>query len=92
VETSHDDTHDAAEVGGQYPAERVDRPETGSRTTLALISDARRALTEAATLSDIRKVIEAASVAADAGRCAAKLATIPAGRGRWLGRARGETP
>ena len=74
METSHDDTHDAAEVGGQYHAERVDHPDSGGRTTLALISDARRALAEAATLPDIRRVMEAASVAADAGRRAAKLA------------------
>jgi hypothetical protein len=42
--------------------------------TLALISEARRALTEARTLPDIRRVMEAAQVAADAGRRAAKLA------------------
>jgi hypothetical protein len=46
----------------------------GTRTTLALISDARHALAEAVTLPDIRKVMEAAAVAADAGRRAAKLA------------------
>jgi hypothetical protein len=41
---------------------------------LPLISDARHALAEAVTLPDIRKVMEAAAVAADAGRRAAKLA------------------
>jgi hypothetical protein len=74
VEIPHDDTHDADDVGAQHPAHQADHPELGDRTTLALISDARRALAEAATLPDIRKVMEAASVAADAGRRAAKLA------------------
>jgi hypothetical protein len=46
----------------------------GGPTTLALISDARPALAAALTLPDIRKVMEAASVAANAGRRAAKLA------------------
>lgn len=42
--------------------------------TLALISDARRALAEAQTLPDIRRVMEAAKVATDAMRRQAKLA------------------
>ncbi len=51
----------------------VDR-EAGGRSTLALISEAWHALAEARTLPDIHKVMAAASVAADAGRWAAKLA------------------
>lgn len=42
-------------------------------TTLALITDARRALVEARSLNDFRKVMEVASVAADAARRASKL-------------------
>lgn len=42
-------------------------------TTLQLVSDARRALVEARTLPDFRKVMEAAAVAADAAKRAAKL-------------------
>lgn len=42
-------------------------------STTQLISNARRALAEARTLPDFRKVMEAASVAADAGKRAAKL-------------------
>jgi hypothetical protein len=45
-----------------------------SPSTADLITNARHALAEAKTLPDIRRVIEAASVAADAGRRAAKLA------------------
>jgi hypothetical protein len=42
--------------------------------TLDLIATARRSLAEAQTLPDIRRVIEAATVAADAGKRAARLA------------------
>jgi hypothetical protein len=45
-----------------------------ARATLDLISQARRSLNEARTLPDIRRVMEAASVAADAAQRAAKLA------------------
>jgi hypothetical protein len=65
VEIPHDSPHDADDLGTQHPADQADHPETGGRTTLALISEARRALAEASTLSDIRKVMKAASVAAD---------------------------
>ena len=84
METPHDDPHGADDLGAQHPADQADHPETGGRTTLALISDARRALAEAATLPDIRRVMETASVAADAGRRAAKLATILDGRDRLV--------
>lgn len=43
-------------------------------TELALVTAARLALAEARTLPEIRKVMEAATVAADAGKRAAKLA------------------
>ena len=92
METSHDDAHDAADAGHQHPAEEADRPATAGRTTLALISDARRALAEAATLPDIRKVMEAASVAADAGRRAAKLAPILDGRNSLAAQLHAATP
>jgi len=92
VETSHDDTHGADDVGAQPPARRVDRPETGGRSTLALISDARHALAEARTLPDIRKVMEAAAVASDAGRRAATLVRIVHGRSPLTGRRGGATP
>jgi len=80
---------EAEDKGGEHhssslgsPAFRpMATPETGGPTTLAVISDARRALAEAATLPDIRKVIEAASVAAGAGRRAAHRAR-PAGARR----------
>jgi hypothetical protein len=45
-----------------------------SNDTLALISEARRHLAEAHTLPDIRRVMEAATVVADAAQRAAKLA------------------
>lgn len=48
--------------------------DTASPTTLALVSSARAALAEARTLPDIRRVMEAATVAADAQRRAARLA------------------
>ena len=70
---SRDDTYDAGEAGPRHPVEHVNGS-PGGRSTLALISDARQALAEARTLPDIRRVMEAASVAADAGRRAAKLA------------------
>src|SRR5215472_8733690 len=69
-----DDTHDAGEVGPRHPVNGAGDRDAGGRSTLALISDARQALAEARTLPDIRRVMEAASVAADAGRRAAKLA------------------
>src|SRR5215472_3209828 len=69
-----DDTYDAGEVGPRHPVNGAGDRDAGGRTTLALISDARHALAEARTLPDIRRVMEAASVAADAGRRAAKLA------------------
>lgn len=65
MEIPHDDTHDADDLGAQHSAELADHPAHGGRTTLALISDTRGALAEAATLPDIRRVMEAASVAAD---------------------------
>jgi hypothetical protein len=77
VAIPHDPTHDPEEGRARHRAEPPDRRpdlETGDRSTLALISAARRALAEAATLPDIRRVMEAAAVAADAGRRAAKLA------------------
>jgi hypothetical protein len=92
VEIHRDDTHDADDVGTQHPADQADHPALGGRTTLALISDARRALAEAATLPDIRKVMEAASVAADAGRRATWLATILGGRYQLVARFPGATP
>jgi hypothetical protein len=49
-------------------------PAADVKATLALIAAARRSLAEARTLPDIRRVMEAASVAEDAGRRAAKLA------------------
>lgn len=49
-------------------------PDADVKTTAALIATARRSLAEARTLPDIRRVMEAASVAEDAGRRAAKLA------------------
>lgn len=72
----HDVTY-AADHEPRHPAEPPDYltdRETDTPSTLALISDARHALAEARTLPDIRRVMEAASVAADAGRRAAKLA------------------
>jgi hypothetical protein len=73
VEIPHDETYDAGDVGSRHPVEQANDVADG-RSTLALISDARQALAEARTLPDIRRVMEAASVAADAGRRAAKLA------------------
>jgi hypothetical protein len=58
VQVRRDHTHDADDVGARHSAERADHPtdlEPGAQTTLALISDARRALAEAATLPDIRR-------------------------------------
>jgi hypothetical protein len=74
MQVPHDPTHHSDNLGLQHPAEQADNPAPGARTTLALISDARAALAEARTLPDIRKVMEAAAIAADAGRRAAKLA------------------
>jgi hypothetical protein len=45
-----------------------------TRATLSLIAQARQSLAEARTLPDIRRVMEVASVAADAGQRAARLA------------------
>jgi hypothetical protein len=73
VEKSRE-TYGADNAGAHDPTDHAAGPAPGARTTLALISDARHALAEARTLPDIRRVTEAASVAADAGRRAAKLA------------------
>ncbi len=55
------------------PELRVVKPSDAGLATLELISQARQSLAEAWTLPDIRRVMEAASVAADAAERAAKL-------------------
>jgi hypothetical protein len=57
----------------ELPVVRVP-DDADTNATLSLISQARRSLAEARTLPDIRRVMEAASVAADAAARAAKLA------------------